>query len=733
MSTKRSSSFLGGAFASIVVLAMLAIFHPNTNVTPAPASAATSGNTATQIATASGSNLVANPSFELAGNGKPLSWLSGNWGSNKTSFTYNTGFGHTGNRSATITMTKYANGDAKWYPLAFAAQSNTRYRYSDWYTSTVTTSIDAVEVDANNVVSYVWLGDVPASSTWRQAQFTFQTPAHLKTITFYHLIKSNGVLTIDDSDLELAANAPITTPGLPTPAPASSPATAPAPSVATAPAAPSTPAGAPTPVPVPPAPTAPSVSFTSPAASATVSGTQSIVVAAKDAQGIKNVQISLDGKALASLTSAPYTFSWDSTATNDGSHTLSVVATDTANLTAIASEVVTVKNASTLPTTGPTLGANTIPNPSAETATAGAPDSWNQDGWGTNTAVYSYLGTGHTGGHSLNVQVSNFSTGDADWSYTPAAVTPGGTYLFSDWYESDVTTEIDAAVTLSNGTVEYDYVQKVGPSATWAQAKTEYDAPANAVSISFFHLIAANGYLTTDDYSLASYTPAPLTRGLVSITYDDGWASQYTNVLPMLQANNQVATFYIISGELTDQPDYMSVAQIKALQQAGNEIGSHSITHPDFTTLTTAQIQNEMQQSQAALQSTFGTAVTDFAYPYGAYNGTTLQIGAQYYQTQRGVESGFNTKDSLMLNDIKVQNVENTTTPAQVAAWVDEAIREKTWLVLVYHEVATTPAAANDAQYTTQPSDMQAELNYIHSSGIGVDTVAQAIQEIQAQ
>jgi peptidoglycan/xylan/chitin deacetylase (PgdA/CDA1 family) len=481
-------------------------------------------------------------------------------------------------------------------------------------------------------------------------------------------------------------------------------------------------------------PTPPAISITSPAANTTVSGAaQSITSNVADAQGISKVQYELDGQPLGSaVTAAPYSFSWDTTKTANGSHVLSAIATNTVNLsTTAASVTVTVSNQA--PVTPPVTSTNTIPNSSVETAdsTGGSPQDWTADSWGTNTAAFSYLSTGHTGGRSVSINVSGYTDGSADWDYTTQNVTPGH-YRYTDWYQSNVTTEVDAAVTV-NGVVQYYYLGTVLPSATWAQASAEFDMPAGATSITVFHLIAGNGTLTTDDFSFGLYTPPPFNRGIVSLDFDDGWANQYTNALPLLDKYGEKATFYIISGELTDQPDYMSTTQIKNFIADGNELGSHTITHPDLTTLTMAQAQQEMQQSQTTLQNTFGVKVPDFAYPYGAYNASTIAIGNQLYQSQRTVDSGFNTKDNLNLSQVLVQNVFNTTTTAQVQAWVDQANLQHTWLVLVYHEVAVIPSDPTDVQYDTQPSDLNTELAYIKSSGIAVETTQQAISEVVPQ
>jgi peptidoglycan/xylan/chitin deacetylase (PgdA/CDA1 family) len=486
----------------------------------------------------------------------------------------------------------------------------------------------------------------------------------------------------------------------------------------------------------------PVVSITSPAPNSTVSMSAQVTATASSAAGVASVQFMLDGAVLGSpVTAAPYQLSWDTTKTANGSHSLTAVVKSNDNPAETATSAAVV-----VKVFNKALGPNLILNPSAETSTSGAPDNWTQDGSGTNTPTYTYLNTGHSGNHSLQVSIGSYTDGSADWAPDPVAVTPGGTYLFSDWYMSDSSSEIDTAVTLSDGTIQYSYIQTVLPASNWTQVVVEWDAPPNAVSVVFFHLIdSANSTLTTDDYSLQTYVPTPLTRGIVSVTIDDGYENAYTNALPILQQYNVTATFYIITAEQTnpdDVPNYMTDAQVLDLYAAGHELASHTVTHPDLTTVSASQLTTELQQSQATLASLIGctpgapptsTCIPDLAYPDGAYNQTVATAAAQYYSLIRGIEPAFNTRDYTNFLDIKTQSVDNTTSVAQVEAWIQEAYVQKTWLVLIYHEVADTPTYPEDALYTTSIADFTSEMSYIHSLGIAAESVQQAASEIQPQ
>src|SRR5688500_5838488 len=97
--------------------------------------------------------------------------------------------------------------------------------------------------------------------------------------------------------------------------------------------------------------TAPTVSISSPASGATVSGTITVTVSAADDTAVTGVQFFVDGIAGTDVTTAPYSAPWNTNTTTNGSHTLTAVARDAAgNRTTSAPVTVTVANDSTAPT-----------------------------------------------------------------------------------------------------------------------------------------------------------------------------------------------------------------------------------------------------------------------------------------------------------------------------------------------------------------------------------------------
>jgi hypothetical protein len=96
--------------------------------------------------------------------------------------------------------------------------------------------------------------------------------------------------------------------------------------------------------------TPPTVSITTPADQATVSGSSPITAMASDDVGVVGVQFQLDGSALgAEQTTTPYSVTWNTATTSNGPHSVTAVARDAAGNRAQAMVNVTVSNTSSNP------------------------------------------------------------------------------------------------------------------------------------------------------------------------------------------------------------------------------------------------------------------------------------------------------------------------------------------------------------------------------------------------
>jgi peptidoglycan/xylan/chitin deacetylase (PgdA/CDA1 family) len=287
----------------------------------------------------------------------------------------------------------------------------------------------------------------------------------------------------------------------------------------------------------------------------------------------------------------------------------------------------------------------------------------------------------------------------------------------------------------TDGTEYYLGLRDAPASALWNQYSETFQVPANAKTMTVFHLVGAIGWLTTDDYSLNKITPKGFTRPLVTLTFDDGWEDNVNTALPILKTYGYKATYYFATTYLENSPltgpaNVSGPTAVKTIFADGHEIGSHSVTHPDLTTLTSTQLTQELTHSKSYLEGLVGAeTVKSFATPFGAYNDTVLAALRLQYTSHRPTDEGFNTQENFDAYRLKVQNMQNTTTLAEYQSWINEAIKDKSWLILVYHRVASTSLE----QWDTPLNDFQPQLEVLKNAGVTVETITQALNEASSQ
>ena len=115
-------------------------------------------------------------------------------------------------------------------------------------------------------------------------------------------------------------------------------------------------------------------------------------------------------------------------------------------------------------------------------------------------------------------------------------------------------------------------------------------------------------------------------RGLVGITFDDGYVNVLDAALPVLLRHDFTATMFVISGRLGGTNEWdegpswplMSAGQVAELAAAGMEIGSHGATHVRLAGIGGDRLAAEVGGSRKDLAARLGVEIRGFAYPYGS-------------------------------------------------------------------------------------------------------------------
>jgi peptidoglycan/xylan/chitin deacetylase (PgdA/CDA1 family) len=133
--------------------------------------------------------------------------------------------------------------------------------------------------------------------------------------------------------------------------------------------------------------------------------------------------------------------------------------------------------------------------------------------------------------------------------------------------------------------------------------------------------LARAGYqgVTLDAVDRAWRRGCRLPRRPVVISFDDGYTSQSTNAAPILRDHGWPGVLNLevknvgLAGGLTER-------QVRKLIGLSWEIDSHTVTHPDVSTLGADDLRREIAGSRRTLRRLFGVPVDFFAYPAGRYS-----------------------------------------------------------------------------------------------------------------
>lgn len=116
-------------------------------------------------------------------------------------------------------------------------------------------------------------------------------------------------------------------------------------------------------------------------------------------------------------------------------------------------------------------------------------------------------------------------------------------------------------------------------------------------------------------------------RGLVGLTFDDGYADFLAAALPLLRRWQCGATLFLVSARLGGENTWethgprkrlLDADSIHRVAAAGIEIASHGLTHANLTRVPDDVLYDEVRRSRTLLSELAGDAVEGFCYPYGA-------------------------------------------------------------------------------------------------------------------
>ena len=191
---------------------------------------------------------------------------------------------------------------------------------------------------------------------------------------------------------------------------------------------------------------------------------------------------------------------------------------------------------------------------------------------------------------------------------------------------------------------------------------------------------------------LGSLPTLPDDTDAVALTFDDGFLNFTSSALPLLSHLGLPATVFVVSDAVGTTNAWggrpaagiptlplMSWSDLRSARDAGFDMGAHTRTHPHLTTLSPAQIQDEMAGGAARIAAELGQRPNCFAYPYGAVNERVASLARGLFQlsvTTRLRALG-RDDDRALLPRLDASYFRK---PGTLEAWGTDTFRRRLWV-----------------------------------------------------
>lgn len=130
-------------------------------------------------------------------------------------------------------------------------------------------------------------------------------------------------------------------------------------------------------------------------------------------------------------------------------------------------------------------------------------------------------------------------------------------------------------------------------------------------------------------------------KGLVGLTFDDGYEDFLHSAVPVMERLGFSATVFVVANMLGEQSSWKSVyeqtsrlkvldaEELREISARGMEVGSHGMTHTMLRGLDPELLEREVNDSRRVLSEVLGEEVEGFSYPYGILDKAVVQAVRQ--------------------------------------------------------------------------------------------------------
>ena len=240
-----------------------------------------------------------------------------------------------------------------------------------------------------------------------------------------------------------------------------------------------------------------------------------------------------------------------------------------------------------------------------------------------------------------------------------------------------ILTVVVVVVVTKHGSIESASGTNTGASSNTTQP-TEKDPSGNAGS----KKPSDNSFDRNSVIQLDTLSPTPppsngipaiihnecIEPGMIALTFDDGPSTNIPSVLAALERVGVKATFFVNANHLADfrSRSFPASTLLRQIYTSGHQIGAHTVTHIDLSTVSTKVRWDEMRLNDEFVKKIVGVRPIHFRAPYLRYSSELLKDLGSWGYAVNGVN--LNTRDDTFKSIEVVNGVSQVVDPIMAGA-----------------------------------------------------------------
>lgn len=227
-----------------------------------------------------------------------------------------------------------------------------------------------------------------------------------------------------------------------------------------------------------------------------------------------------------------------------------------------------------------------------------------------------------------------------------------------------------------------------GSSRQWDRKERELKTRLFSIPILLYHNIDGRGVFSVKSETLRSHfklfkergvrvialgdlierleNPLPFKQRVIVITFDDGFNSMYTKLLPLAEEFGYKITLFVYTDFIYKKARKSLTWEKLQSMTKWIDIQCHSISHPDLSEISMAndiesksRLYRELYLSKRIIELYLDREIIFFAFPYGRYNLRTVELARDSgYRRVFSTDYGSNvlTRDNFCLKRHHIKN-----------------------------------------------------------------------------